>query len=70
MKTSLKTAIIQGVISLPLLFLGPIFLTIGYKAWNHSQNPFILIIGIVLCFLAVFLTVKTIKSLMSSIFDK
>lgn len=68
-----KEVLIRGlkkmVVSLLCMFLGP---TLIYIAFSNNEKPLyipILIIGLIFCFLAVFLAFKGLKSIMDSMFN-
>ena len=57
-------------IALPLLFISPILITIGFKALNKSNTYLVLILG---CFLAIFtivLVVQAFRIILKSLFNK
>ncbi len=69
-KTSFKVGMKYLAISLPLLFISPILITIGFKALKKSDNYIVLILG---CFLAIFtiiLVVQAFRIILKSLFDK
>lgn len=68
-----KEILIKGIkkmgISLICMFLGP---TLIYIAFSNQEKPLfipILIFGILICFIAVFIAFKGIKSIMDSMFN-
>ena len=68
MNASLRSAILRGSVALPLIFLGPILTTIGFKAIEDTYIP--LILGILISALALFLGVTALIKLLKSLFDK
>ena len=58
------------VISLPLFFISPIMITIGFKALNKSQNYWVLIFGCLLAVFTVGLVVQSFRILMKALFAK
>ncbi|MFD0763082.1 DUF6095 family protein [Lutibacter aestuarii] len=56
--------------ALPLLFLAPILITIGYKAIKQQNNYLWLIIGILLAILAVVLGFLGIQIILNALFNK
>lgn len=57
-------------LALPLLFGAPILMTIGFKALAKDNKYIFLIIGILLGFLAIFVTAKAVSTILKSLFDK
>ena len=55
----LKTGFKYLAISLPLLFISPVLITIGFKAIKKSNSYFMIIFG---CFLAIFTIVLVIQA--------
>ncbi|MGH2664829.1 DUF6095 family protein [Flavobacterium sp.] len=54
--------------ALPFYFIGP---SVVYNAFINKQNTWhylVLAIGIILCFLAIFLTLKGLKTILNSMF--
>jgi hypothetical protein len=59
----------KTVIALPLMFIGP---TIIHNAWINKGHWFhyvVLTVGLVLCFLAVYLLWKGIQTMMKGLFN-
>ena len=55
--------------ALPLMFIGP---SVIYNAWINKQNVWhylVLVVGITLCFLAVYFMFKGIKTLTDALFE-
>lgn len=71
--SSNKDTIAKGVkylaIALPLMFLGPFVITIGFKAIN-DENYLWLIFGILLSIAAVILAFLGIKTILTGLFQK
>jgi len=57
-------------IALPLLFISPITITIGFKAINKSNNYFVLIIGCILAVLTIVMVTQAFRLILKSIFNK
>jgi len=57
-------------LALPFLFIGPIVITIGFKALAKDNVYYILFLGLILAFIAMYLIILGIKVLLSSFFDK
>jgi len=55
--------------SLPLLILGPVLFTMGYKALKQQNNYLLLIIGILIAFAAMFLIFKGIQIILNAFFN-
>lgn len=71
--SSNKETIVKGVKfmagSLPLMFLGPFILTIGFKALKDGIYLW-LVLGIVICLIAIILAFWGIKTIMNGLFEK
>lgn len=69
-----KTVLMKGVKylsgSLPLLFLGPVFINSCFKNQSHPLYPYLLVLAILICVYAVYLGFKGVKTIVSSMFDK
>ena len=69
-----KNELIRGVkyelAALPLLILGPILITIGFKAVNLKQNYVWLVIGIIMALTAIILGFLGLKIILNSFFNK
>jgi len=57
------------LVALPLLILGPIAITIGFKAIKSQQNYFWLVLGILVCTSAVILGFLGIRIILNAFFD-
>ncbi len=57
-------------IALPLLFISPILITIGFKALNKSNNYLILILGGILMVITITLVIQAFRILMKALFAK
>ena len=69
-KTLFKVGMKYLAIALPLLFISPILITIGFKALNKNDTFLVLILG---CFLAIFtiiLVVQAFRIILKSLFHK
>lgn len=68
-----KNQIVKGIkflaISLPLMVLGPVILTIGYRALNDGIY-FWIIIGVILILIAVIIAFLGIKTILNGLFEK
>lgn len=57
-------------ISLPLLFISPIIVTIGFKAINKSNNYLLLIIGCILTIITIVMVIQAFRLILKSLFNK
>lgn len=57
-------------IALPLLFISPILITIGFKALNKSNNYLILILGGILMVITIILVIQAFRIIMKALFAK
>jgi hypothetical protein len=57
-------------ISLPLLFISPIIITIGFKAINKSNNYLLLIIGCILTIITIVMVIQAFRLILKSLFNK
>jgi len=57
-------------ISLPLLFISPILITIGFKALNKSNNYLILILGGILMVITIILVIQAFRIIIEALFTK
>lgn len=68
-----KNQIVKGIkflaIALPLMVLGPVILTIGYRALNDGIY-FWIIIGVILILIAVIIAFLGIKTILNGLFEK
>ncbi len=68
-----KNKIVKGIkflaIALPLMVLGPVILTIGYRALNDGIY-FWIIIGVILILIAVIIAFLGIKTILNGLFEK
>lgn len=68
-KPYLKKGIRFMVIALPLLFISPIVITIGFKAISKNNSYFMLVLGCVLAIFTIILVIQGIRNLLKSLFD-
>jgi hypothetical protein len=68
-----KKKLVRGLkyelIALPLLILGPILITIGYKSINLDKNYMFLIAGIVVATAAIIFGFLGLKIILDAFFD-
>lgn len=57
-------------IALPLLFISPILITIGFKALNKSNNYWVLIIGCLLAIITIILVTQAFRTILKALFAK
>ncbi len=69
-KPSLFSAFKHLAIALPLLFIAPIVITIGFKALKKDGNFMLLIIGLLLGIIAIMITAFGLIKVSRSLFDK
>jgi hypothetical protein len=69
-KSSLFSAFKRLVIALPLLFIAPIVITIGFKALKKDGNFMLLIIGLLLGIIAITVTAFGLIKVSRALFDK
>ena len=68
-KKELLRGLKYELIALPLLFLAPVLITIGYKAINKDQNYLWLIAGILIATVAVILAYLGIRIVLNALFN-
>ena len=56
-------------LSLPFLILGPVVITMGFKAIARSQSYFLLIVGFIFALTAVLFMVAGIRQILNALFD-
>lgn len=68
-----KNILVKGIKylggALPLLFLGPIVINNAFTNEKHPNYPYVLALGIVIAFAAIFLIYKGINTMVKSLFD-
>ena len=69
-KTLFKVGMKYLAISLPLLFISPILITVGFKALNKNNNFIVLILGCVLAIFTIVLVVQAFRIILKSLFNK
>lgn len=57
-------------IALPLLFISPILITIGFKAINKSNNYIVVIIGCILAIFTIVMVTQAFRLILKSLFNK
>jgi hypothetical protein len=73
MKHTNKQVLIKGVkfmaLSLPLMFMGPYVITLGFLNKDNATFYFFFPLGLILAIVAVFFAFKGLKKIMKSMFD-
>ena len=69
-KPSIFSAFKRLAIALPLLFVAPIVITIGFKALKKDGNFLLLIIGLLLGIIAITITAFGLIKVSRALFDK
>lgn len=69
-KLLFKKGIKYLAIALPLLFLSPVVITIGFKALHKSDNYFVLVIGCLLAIFTIVLVAQAFGIILKSFFTK
>jgi len=69
-KNYLKIGIRLFLFTLPLLFIGPVVLTIGFKAINRDKNYIFFIIGAIICISVIILLSVAVKRILQYLFDQ
>jgi uncharacterized membrane protein len=71
--TTNKSILAKGIkylaAALPLLFIGPVVITSAFKNEKHPLYVYVLIVGIIIGFAAMFLIFKGITTILKSLFD-
>ncbi len=68
-KKTLLTGIKFMAVTLPLMFAGPYFITLGFLNKTNSMFYVFFSIGLILSFFAVFFAFRGIKFIIKSVFD-
>lgn len=68
-KSSVKNGAKYLAIALPLMFLAPVIITIGFKAVAKSNSYFILVIGCVLAIITIALVTQGIRMILKAMFS-
>ncbi len=69
-KLLFKKGIKYLAIALPLLFISPIVITIGFKAITKSNNYLVLIFGCILAIFTIGLVTQAFRIILKSLFAK
>ncbi|MFK7107510.1 DUF6095 family protein [Flavobacterium oreochromis] len=69
-----KDILLKGIktliMALPLMFIGPSVIFSSFKNQTHPFYIPVLGLGIILCFLSIYLIFKGIQTIMKSLFDE
>ena len=57
-------------IALPLLFISPIIITMGFKAINKDNNYLLLVIGCILAIFTIALVTQAFRIILKALFSK
>ncbi|RLD73647.1 MAG: hypothetical protein DRJ07_20550 [Bacteroidetes bacterium] len=69
-RTLLKTGVKYLAISVPLLFISPIVITIGFKAIKKNDNYIMIVLGLILAFFTIILVVQAFRKILKSLFSR
>jgi len=69
-KTIFKKGLKYLAIALPLLFLSPIIVTIGFKALNNEKGYFLLVLGCIMIMATIGLVIQAFRLILKSLFNK
>ncbi len=69
-KNIFKKGLKYLAIALPLLFLSPIIVTIGFKAVNNEKGYFLLILGCIMIMMTIALVIQAFRLILKSLFNK
>jgi hypothetical protein len=69
-KKTFKNGLKYLGIALPLLFLSPIIVTIGFKAINNEKGYFLLVLGCFLILFTIFMVIQAFRLILKSLFNQ
>jgi len=69
-KNYLRTGIRLFIYALPLLFAGPVVLTIGFKAIKKDANYLFFIVGFIISISAILVLALAVKRILQYLFEK
>ncbi len=69
-KKTFKNGLKYLAIALPLLFLSPIIVTIGFKAINNGKGYFLLVLGCFLILFTIFMVIQAFRLILKSLFNQ
>ncbi len=69
-KKAFKKGLTYLAIALPLLFLSPVIVTIGFKAINNDKGYFLLVLGCFLILFTIFMVIQAFRLILKSLFNQ
>jgi hypothetical protein len=69
-KKTFKNGLKYLAIALPLLFLSPVIVTIGFKAINNGKGYFLLVLGCFLILFTIFMVIQAFRLILKSLFNQ
>lgn len=69
-KILFKNGVKYLTISLPLLFISPILITIGFKVLKKNDSYIVLVLGCLLAFFTIFLVIQAFRKILKSLFNR
>lgn len=69
-KILFKNGVKYLAISLPLLFISPILITIGFKVLKKNDSYIVLVLGCLLAFFTIFLVIQAFRKILKSLFNR
>ena len=69
-KSLLKAGIKYLAISLPLLFISPVLIAIGFKVIKKNDNYFIIVLGCILAIFTIALVIQAFRKILKSLFNR
>jgi len=69
-KDAFKKGLKYLAIALPLLFLSPVIVTIGFKAINNDKGYFLLVLGCFLILFTIFMVIQAFRLILKSLFNQ
>jgi hypothetical protein len=69
-KKTFKNGLKYLAIALPLLFLSPVIVTIGFKAINNEKGYFLLVLGCFLILFTIFMVIQAFRLILKSLFNR
>jgi len=69
-KKTFKKGLKYLAIALPLLFLSPVIVTIGFKAINNDKGYFLVVLGCFLILFTIFMVIQAFRLILKSLFNQ
>jgi len=69
-KKTFKNGLKYLGVALPLLFLSPIIVTIGFKAINNDKGYFLLVLGCFLILFTIVMVIQAFRLIIKSLFNQ